>query len=88
MSGYSHMSKEWALESSVESGAHVFAVADSVFPHLLQALDCIAQKGIISQRVASVNSSFVLRLRNCLIDATTFAGTKFYMAPETFRKGR
>ncbi len=47
--------KEQTLESLVESGAHVFAVADSVFSHMLQALDCIAQKGIIHYNVKSEN---------------------------------
>jgi hypothetical protein len=34
--------KEGTLESLVESGADTSTIANSVFPQMLQALDCIA----------------------------------------------
>jgi hypothetical protein len=43
--------KEGSLESLVKSGANVSAVATTVFPQMLQALDFIAWKGIVHRDV-------------------------------------
>jgi serine/threonine protein kinase len=47
--------KEGTLESLVESGADAPAVANSAFPQMLQALDCIAWKGIVHRDVKPEN---------------------------------
>ncbi len=92
--------KEGSLESLIESGADASAVANSVFPQMLQALDCIAWKGIVHRDVKPENILYVLQpngqyqfqlgdfgLCNRIVDAATFAGSRLYMPPEMFREG-
>lgn len=92
--------KEGTLESLVESGADAFTVANSVFPQMLQALDCIAWKGIIHRDVKPENILYISQpggqyqfqlgdfgLCNRIVDAATFAGSRLYMAPEMFLEG-
>ena len=92
--------KEGTLESLVESGADASAIADSVFPQMLQALDCIAWKGIVHRDVKPENILYISQpdgqyqfqlgdfgLCNYIINAATFTGTRLYMAPEMFREG-
>jgi len=84
----------------VESGVDVFAVANSVFPQMLQALDCIAWKGIVHRDVKPENILYISQpdaqyqfqlgdfgLCNRIIDAATFAGSRLYMPPEMFQEG-
>jgi serine/threonine protein kinase len=91
--------KEGTLESLIESGSCP-PVADSVFHQTLQALDCLAWKGIVHRDVKPENILYVSRpggkyqfqlgdfgLCNRVVDAATFAGSRLYMAPEMFRKG-
>ena len=92
--------KEGTLQSLVESGADASAVANTVFPHMLKALDCIAFKGIIHRDVKPENILYISQpggkyqfqlgdfgLCNRTVNATTFAGSEIYMAPEMWRKG-
>ncbi|CZR69589.1 uncharacterized protein PAC_19489 [Phialocephala subalpina] len=92
--------KEGTLESLVESGADASAVANSVFPQMLQALDCIAWKGIVHRDVKPENILYISQpdgqyqfqlgdfgLCNRIIDAATFAGTYLYMPPEMLHEG-
>ena len=92
--------KEGTLESLVESRANASAIANSVFPQMLQALDCIAWKGIIHRDVKPKNILYISQpggqyqfqlgdfgLCNHAVDATTYAGSELYMAPEMFWKG-
>jgi len=92
--------KEGTLESLVESGANASAVANSVFPQMLRALDCVEWKGIVHRDVKPENILYVSQpggqyqfqlgdfgLCNRVVDAATFAGSRTYMAPEMFRKG-
>jgi serine/threonine protein kinase len=46
----------------VESGANASAIANSVFPQMLQALDCIAWKGIIHRDVKPENILYISQL--------------------------
>jgi serine/threonine protein kinase len=91
--------KEGTLGSLVESGADTLVIANSVFPQMLRALDCIAWKGIIHRDVRPENILYISQpdgqyqfqlgdfgLCNRAIDATTHAGSDLYMAPEMFRK--
>ncbi|KAI4119822.1 MAG: hypothetical protein LQ338_007227, partial [Usnochroma carphineum] len=92
--------KEGTLESLVESGVDTSGVAYSVFPQMLQALDCIAWKGIVHRDVKPENILYVSQLDgqyqfqlgdfglcNRIVDAATFAGSRLYMAPEMFQEG-
>jgi serine/threonine protein kinase len=92
--------KEGTLEALVENGAEASAIANSVYPQMLQALDCIAWNGIIHRDVKPENILYITQpggeyqfqlgdfgLCNRAVDATTFVGTQLYMAPEMFRKG-
>jgi serine/threonine protein kinase len=93
--------KEGTLGSLVESGGGLpISVADSVFPHMLQALDCLASNGIVHRDVKPENILYVSQpggqyqfqlgdfgLCNRVVDAATFAGSYMYMAPEMFLKG-
>ena len=92
--------KEGTLESLVESGADESAVANSVFPQMLQALDCIAQKGIIHRDVKPENILYLSQpggqyqfqlgdfgLANHALYTETFTRSLLYMAPEIFQKG-
>jgi serine/threonine protein kinase len=92
--------KEGTLESLVESRADASAVANLVFPQMLQALDCIAWKGIVHRDVKPENILYVSQpdgqhqfqlgdfgLCNRIIDAATFAGTYLYMPPEMLQEG-
>ena len=51
--------KEGTLESLVESGADAYAVANSVFPQMLQALDFLTWKGTVHQDVKPANILYV-----------------------------
>lgn len=92
--------KEGTLESLIESGVDASAVANSVFPQMLQALDCIAWKGIVHRDVKPENILYVSQpdgryqfqlgdfgLCNRIVDAATFAGSRLYMPPEMFQEG-
>jgi serine/threonine protein kinase len=92
--------KEGTLESLVESGADTSTVANAVFPQMLQALDCIAWKVIIHRDVKPENILYISHphglyqfqlgdfgLCNRAVNATTFAGSELYMAPEMLEKG-
>ncbi|KAF2258233.1 kinase-like protein [Lojkania enalia] len=94
--------KEGTLETLIDSGADASAVANSAFPQMLQALDCIAWKGIIHRGVKPENVLYVslsqpdsqyqfqlgdFGLCNRIIDAATFAGTYLYMPPEMLQEG-
>ncbi|KAH8587513.1 kinase-like domain-containing protein [Bisporella sp. PMI_857] len=93
--------KEGTLESLVESsGGLPTPVADSVFPQMLQALDCLAYNGIVHRDVKPENILYVSRpggeyqfqlgdfgLCNRIIDAATFAGIYLYMPPEMLQEG-
>jgi serine/threonine protein kinase len=52
--------KEGNLESLAESGADSFSIADSVFLQMLQALDCLAWKGIFHPDVKPDNILYEL----------------------------
>jgi serine/threonine protein kinase len=86
--------KEGTLESLVESGVDASAVADSVFPQMLQALDCIAWKGIAHRDAKPENILCVSQpggqhqfqlgdfgLCNRIVNTATFAGSRLYMPP-------
>lgn len=92
--------KEGTLESLVESGADACAVANSVFPQMLQALDFLAWKGIVHRDVKPATILYVSQpdghyqfqlgdfgLCNRIVDAATFAGASLYMPPEMFQEG-
>lgn len=92
--------KEGTLESLIESGADASAIADSAFPQMLQALDCIAWKGIVHRDVKPENILYISQpdgqyqfqlgdfgLCNRIADAATFAGSQLYMPPEMFQGG-
>jgi len=92
--------KEGTLESLVESGIDASSVANSVFPQMLQALDCIAWKGIVHRDVKPENILYISQsdgqyqfqlgdfgLCNRIVDAATFAGSRLYMPPEMFQEG-
>ena len=85
------------MESLVESGADASAVANLVFPQMLEALDCIAWMGIIHRDVKPENILYVSQpdgqyqfqlgdfgLCNRIVDTATFAGSRLYMPPEMF----
>ena len=91
--------KEGTLESLVESRSCP-PIADSVFHHMLQALDCLASMGIVHRDVKPENILYISQpgdqyqfqlgdfgLCNRAISATTTIGSPIYMAPEMFRKG-
>jgi serine/threonine protein kinase len=91
--------KERTLELLIESGSCP-PVADSVSHQMLQALDCLAWKGIVHRDVKPENILYVSQpggkyqfplgdfgLCSRVVDAATFAGSRLYMAPEMFRKG-
>lgn len=94
--------KEGTLEALIDSGTDASAIAESVFPQMLQALDCIAWKGIVHRDVKPENILYVslsqpdsqyqfqlgdFGLCNRIIDAATFVGTYLYMAPEMHQEG-
>ncbi|TVY92696.1 hypothetical protein LAWI1_G001544 [Lachnellula willkommii] len=90
--------KEGTLESLVKSSGGLPApVADSVFPQMLQALDCLAciQRHRASRCEAREYSLGTyrdralgdFRLCNHIINAAIFAGTYLYMPPEMLQEG-
>ncbi len=92
--------KEGTLESLVESGASPStSIADLVFRHMLQALDCLECNGIIHRDVKPENILYILQpdgylfqlgdfgLCNRAISAVTYAGSPIYMAPEMYLSG-
>ncbi|KAI9674019.1 MAG: hypothetical protein M1829_003862 [Trizodia sp. TS-e1964] len=92
--------EEGTLGSIVKSGVDASAIAESVFHQMLQALDCLAWKGIVNRDVKPENILFVSQpggqyqfqlgdfgLCNRVVEAVAFAGTHLYMAPEMFFKG-
>lgn len=91
--------KEGTLKSLVESGVNAFAVANSFFPHMLKALDCIVWQGIVHRDVKPENNLYILQpdgqyqfqlgdfgLCNRIVDAASFAGSQPYMPPEMYRQ--
>jgi serine/threonine protein kinase len=92
--------KDGTVGSLVESGADASAVADSVFPQILQALDCIAYNGIVHRDVKPENILYISHpggqyqfqlgdfgTCNRIVDAATFIGSQLYMPPEMFQEG-
>jgi serine/threonine protein kinase len=93
--------KEGTLESLVWNAASPStSIAGLVFVQMLQALDCLEWNGIVHRDVKPANILYTLQpdgqhqfqlgdfgLCNRVVDATTFAGSRPYMAPEMFRKG-
>jgi serine/threonine protein kinase len=94
--------KEGSLQSLIGSGCAtpINDLGNSVFHHMLQALDFLARKGIIHRDVKPENILYVSReesqyvfqlgdfgLCNHALIAATFAGSPLYMAPEMFQKG-
>lgn len=91
--------KEGNLKSLIESG-RCPPVADAVFQQMLQALDCLAWKGIVHRDVKPENILYISQpdgkyqfqlgdfgLCNRVIDAATLAGSPLFMAPEMFQEG-
>jgi serine/threonine protein kinase len=93
--------KEGSLESLIDSGGVVpESVANTVFFHILQAIDCLANEGIIHRDVKPANILYVSQLDgqyqfqlgdfglcNRAISAATYAGSPIYIAPEMYHKG-
>ena len=92
--------KEGTLESLIDGGADNRAVALSVFPQMLSALDRIAIAGIIHRDVKPENILYISHpggqfqfqlgdfgLSNRQVTAVTFCGTPIYMAPEMHQAG-
>lgn len=93
--------KEGTLESIIKSSdGFSTSIADFLFPQMLQALDCLAYNGIIYRDVKLENILYTSQpggqyqfqlgdfgLCNRVVDASAFAGSYIYMAPEMFRKG-
>lgn len=91
--------KEGTLESLLRSES-CSSVAEIVFHQMLQALDCLAWKGIIHRDVKPENILYVSQvggqyqfqlgdfgLCNRAISAATSVGTPLYQAPEMFLEG-
>jgi len=93
--------KEGSSELLIESGGAIpESVANAVLFHMLQAIDCLANKGIVHRDVKPANILYVSQpdgqyqfqlgdfgLCNRAISAATFAGSPLYMAPELFHQG-
>jgi serine/threonine protein kinase len=75
-------------------------IADPLFRQMLEALDCLAWKGIVHRDVKPANILFIsledgrihfqlgdFGLCNRAISAATYAGSPLYMAPEMFQEG-
>jgi serine/threonine protein kinase len=92
--------KEGTLESLVWSGTGLStSIADLVFLHMLQALDCLAWNGIVHRDVKPANILYISQgdgqyqfqlgdfgLCNRTIGAGTYAGSPLYMAPEVLHR--
>jgi Protein kinase domain len=92
--------KEGTLESLIKKGSGP-AVAESVFYHILQALDCLAFNGIVHRDVKPENILYIPKLggqyqfqlgdfglcNRTVSAATCGIGSPLYMAPEMFRIG-
>lgn len=89
--------KEGTVDSLLKSGAEEVAVAESVFPQMLQALDFIAWNGIIHPDVKPENILYTSHPKNgylfqlgdfglCkrIVDPGGPVGTPIYKAPEMF----
>lgn len=93
--------KEGDLQSLIlEKGADPKIVAKVAFPQMLQALDYISWKGIVHRDVKPLNILYItlpdgryqfqlgdFGICNRIIDAATYTGTNFYMAPEMLPQG-
>jgi serine/threonine protein kinase len=91
--------KKRILESLIENRIDTFAVTNSAFPQMLQALDCIIWKGIVHRDMKPENILYVLQpddqyqfqlgdfgFCNRIVDTATFADTCLYITPEIFRE--
>lgn len=93
--------KEGTLKSLVEkSSGDTISIARSLFPQMLQAIDCLSFNNIIHRDVKPANilydslpgGEYQFQLgdfgvSNHAISATNTAGSPLYMAPEMFQKG-
>ena len=92
--------KEGTLESMIANGPAGLDLVDRVALHMLQALDYLANKDIIHRDVKPENILYTSQgggqyhfqlgdfgLCNRANNATTFAGSRIYMAPEMFSGG-
>ncbi|KAI1908856.1 hypothetical protein LOZ12_005098 [Ophidiomyces ophidiicola] len=80
-----------------QSNTSIEIVTDALLPQMLQALDYLAYNSLIHRDVKPANILYVFRdnkylfqladfgLCNFVSDATSYAGSPFYMAPEILR---
>lgn len=91
--------KDGSLESLVNDGCPIPIqnLVGTILHHMLQAIDCLASKGLVHRDVKPENILYVLRsdgyhfqlgdfgLSNRQANAATIVGSPLYMAPEIVR---